>query len=190
MQMRILNTQGELQTKVVNVAIKLLIIDLLVYFVHLVRSKLYDALIQSGWCGEHLVIYADDHHVSFCFRTLKGTVHKRFVGQIKDQKVLKVPNGLMPLSPPVSAPVLHAANPSYPLTLSIFIHKPDPFRANGKGNIVTHLIKKAGVHKLWEQGPGANQEALWVNLIRDGGLASAAGELVVEGEAHVQRVVL
>ncbi|CAE7664996.1 unnamed protein product, partial [Symbiodinium necroappetens] len=115
-------------------------IDLSKAFDVLPRSKLYDALIQSGWCGEHLVIYADDHHVSFCFRTLseleaalhaigiiytvlhaigmevsasksaciftyrgtlKGTVHKRFVGQIKDQKVLKVPNGASTLHIPI-----------------------------------------------------------------------------------------
>ena len=102
--------------------------------------ELLDKRLYPGWCGEHLVIYADDHHVSFCFRTLseleaalhaigiiytglhaigmevsasksaciftyrgtlKGTVHKRFVGQFKDQKVLKVPNGASTLHIPI-----------------------------------------------------------------------------------------
>ena len=97
---------------------------------------------DPGTCQHSLVIYADDHHVSFCFRTLseleaalhaigiiytvlhiigmevsafksachciftypgtlKGTVHKRFVGQIKDQKILKVPNGASTLHIPI-----------------------------------------------------------------------------------------
>ena len=94
--------------------------------------ELLDKKLYPGWCAKHLVVYADDHHVSFCFRTLpeleaavhamgivyttlhamgvevsapksaciftcrgtlRGSVHKRFVGTIKDQKVLKIPNG-------------------------------------------------------------------------------------------------
>ena len=33
------------------------------------------------------------------------------------------------------------------------------------GAVTPGLVKEAGVHQLWESGPGANQEALWVTLI-------------------------
>ena len=33
------------------------------------------------------------------------------------------------------------------------------------GAVTPGLVREAGVHQLWESGPGANQEALWVTLI-------------------------
>ena len=62
--------------------------------------------------------------------------------------------------------VTHAPHrPGVVWKLSTYPQDPEVQICRVFGAITPGLIKKAGVHKLWEQGPGANQEALWVNLI-------------------------
>ena len=74
--------------------------------------------------------------------------------------------------------VTHAPHrPGVVWKLSTYPQDPEVQICRVFGAITPGLIKKAGVHKLWEQGPGANQEALWVNLIEMEALTPLPAEL-------------
>ena len=74
--------------------------------------------------------------------------------------------------------VTHAPHrPGVVWKLSTYPQDPEVQICRVFGAITPGLIKKAGVHKLWEQGPGANQEALWVNLIEMEALTPLPTEL-------------